>query len=114
MTIAEKLTKIAENEQKVYDAGYAKGYEEGYAKGVEDSTPLYFYFDDFGTKVTLEVRKDMTWGEWCDSTYNTMGWYISDWDTVYTGAVGLVEVSTQEYPGRDTKINEGSTYTYGF
>lgn len=41
-TIAEKLTMIAENEQKVFDAGYAKGkaeggdsgsYEQGYADG---------------------------------------------------------------------------------
>lgn len=29
MTIAEKLQKIAENEQKVYDAGYEKGKAEG-------------------------------------------------------------------------------------
>lgn len=29
MTIAEKLTKIAENEQKVYDAGYVRGYDDG-------------------------------------------------------------------------------------
>lgn len=43
MTIAEKLTKIAENEQKVYDAGYARGYDDGeivgggsYDEGFED------------------------------------------------------------------------------
>lgn len=38
MTIAEKLTQIAENEQKVYDAGYAKGQAEGggaYDEGFE-------------------------------------------------------------------------------
>ena len=29
MTFAEKLTTIAENEQKVYDAGYQKGVSEG-------------------------------------------------------------------------------------
>ena len=29
MSIAEKLTRIAENEQRVYDAGYAKGKAEG-------------------------------------------------------------------------------------
>ena len=40
MSIADKLTQIAENEQKVYDAGYAAGqaaggggYDEGYADG---------------------------------------------------------------------------------
>jgi hypothetical protein len=43
MTIAEKLTKIAENEQKVYDAGYERGYHDGeivgggsYDQGFED------------------------------------------------------------------------------
>ena len=36
MTIAEKLQTIAENEQKVYDAGYAKGKAEGGGGGEED------------------------------------------------------------------------------
>lgn len=29
LTIAEKLTKIAENQQKIYDTGYAEGYQGG-------------------------------------------------------------------------------------
>ena len=33
MTVAEKLTKIAKNEQKVYEAGYDSGYTEGINKG---------------------------------------------------------------------------------
>ncbi len=33
--IAEKLGRIAENEQRVYDAGYRTGYEQGEAAGVE-------------------------------------------------------------------------------
>lgn len=33
MTIAEKLTQIAENEQKVYQAGYEVGYDTGYEEG---------------------------------------------------------------------------------
>lgn len=33
MSIAEKLTRIAENEQKIFDAGKNKGYTEGYEKG---------------------------------------------------------------------------------
>lgn len=36
MNISEKLIQVAENEQKVYDAGYAKGFDEGgYAEGVK-------------------------------------------------------------------------------
>jgi len=33
MSIAEKLTMIAENEPKVYDVGYAQGYEKGVHDG---------------------------------------------------------------------------------
>ena len=37
MTVAEKLTQIAENEQRVYDAGYERGrMEGGYDEGVAD------------------------------------------------------------------------------
>jgi len=33
MSIAEKLKTIAENEQRVFDAGYTKGYDAGIAEG---------------------------------------------------------------------------------
>lgn len=36
MTVAEKLTTIAENEQKVFDAGYSKGIGESYEQGFAD------------------------------------------------------------------------------
>ena len=36
MTIEEKITLIAENEQKVYDAGKNKGYTDGYTEGYDD------------------------------------------------------------------------------
>ena len=35
MSIAEKLTAIAENEQRVYDAGYMHGNNDGYLLGEE-------------------------------------------------------------------------------
>ena len=43
MSIADKIVTIAENEQKVYDAGYSKGksetdgggYDEGFSDGVK-------------------------------------------------------------------------------
>ena len=40
MTIAEKLTTIAENQQKVYDAGYAAGQADG---SVDLSVPVTMY-----------------------------------------------------------------------
>lgn len=36
MSIAEKLTQIAENQQAVYDAGYGEGYDDGWLDGFED------------------------------------------------------------------------------
>ena len=48
MSIAEKLVTIAENQQMVYDAGYAKGqaegggsYEEGYNAAIEEVCPVF-------------------------------------------------------------------------
>ena len=42
MSIAEKLTTIAENQQKVYDAGYAAGQAEG-GGGIDLSIPATTY-----------------------------------------------------------------------
>lgn len=42
MAIAEKLTTIAENQQKVYDAGVIAGQGNGYDKGVEDGRQKQF------------------------------------------------------------------------
>jgi hypothetical protein len=36
MSIADKLVTIAENEQRVYEAGQNKGYEEGHSAGYND------------------------------------------------------------------------------
>ena len=46
MSIAEKLTTIAENEQKVFEAGYNEGKQEGYGEGQLDG-----YNDGYDTGV---------------------------------------------------------------
>lgn len=38
MSLAEKLTKAAENVKKVYDAGYSLGYDDGEKEGYADGT----------------------------------------------------------------------------
>lgn len=81
MTIAEKLTLIAENQQKIYDAGYNRGY----AKGIEDSTPSIFYINDFGH----EFKKGMTWGEWVVSKYNDTDAHQSG-DTIYINGLSAI------------------------
>lgn len=58
MSIAEKLTTIAENQQRVYDAGYAAGeangsggYDEGYSAGVKSE------YDQFWDRVQGQGRR---------------------------------------------------------
>ena len=54
MTTAEKLQQIAENEQKVYDAGYEKGKAEGGGMTPIDYLSLYF---------NIENKEEWTAGE---------------------------------------------------
>ena len=55
MSIAEKLQTIAENEQRVYDAGYAKGQAEG-----GDTTAAY----DEGFEAGKKAEYDAFWDEY--------------------------------------------------
>ena len=56
MSISDKLITIAENEQKVFDAGYKRGKQEGdYGKGVEDGKKAEYdnfwdNFQNYGTR----------------------------------------------------------------
>lgn len=40
MSIADKLKTAAENQQRVYDAGYEKGEADGYNKGLSEAEPI--------------------------------------------------------------------------
>ena len=72
MSIAEKLTQIAENEQKVYDAGFAAGQAQGvgtveeYAGATSISYVISFYFDE----TEYHALSSMTWEEFCESEYD--------------------------------------------
>ena len=86
---------------------------KGWDIGVET---VGFGFYDVGTTTYHKFIEGMTWAQWCDSAYNTLGWYISDWDTVYNGVVGIKETDTnltQSHPGGDTLINKNSMYEFG-
>lgn len=54
MTIADKLTTIAENEQRVFDSGKSKGYTEGYTKGEQNGY-------DFGFDEGKKSEYDAFW-----------------------------------------------------
>lgn len=84
MSIAEKLTTIAENEQKVYNAGYEKGKSEGgdteaaYNNGFEDGKQAEYdrfwdNFQDYGKRINYSrcfwaVASGIN--AWTDKTYN--------------------------------------------
>lgn len=82
MSIADKLTIIAENQQKVYDAGYSKGQTEGggdnhynefwdsfLANGV---TGNYFFSGKGWTNDTFKPNKDLVIKNWVQRVfYNT-------------------------------------------
>lgn len=78
MTVAEKLTKIAENEQKVFDAGYndgkAEGYQNGYdagnAEGIEEGKQAEYdaFWDNYQTNGTRIVY-DCAFAGWSYDTF---------------------------------------------
>ena len=65
MSITEKLVEIAENQQKVYDAGYAagqgaggnaSGYDEGYAKGKQEEYDAFWdNYQDYGNRTDYNM-----------------------------------------------------------
>lgn len=72
MTIAEKLQTIAENEQKVFDAGYAKGQAEGgggYDEGVQAEYDRFWdAYQDNGNRANYTQA---FYGiGWTDDSYN--------------------------------------------
>lgn len=77
MSIAEKLTTIAENQQKVYDAGYAAGssldydtvYAEGYAQGKSDEYNSFWdTYQENGTRTDYQYA--FAYGGWRNANFN--------------------------------------------
>ena len=72
MSIAEKLTAVAENQQKVYDAGVAAGqmqggYDQGYTDGqTAEYDRFWDAFQDNGNRI--EYNKSFCY--WRDEVYN--------------------------------------------
>lgn len=75
MTIAEKLTRIAENEQKVYEAGKVKGNQEGYDRGHQDGTTE-------GVTVGGQIERERFWSAYTNRYHwSTCGvFYGGVWD----------------------------------
>ena len=66
-----------------------------------------------GETRTLQFEEGMTWGEWCNSKYNTLGWYV-----LYGDFLDLVVHDFGDYvvyrgsSVRPTDIILNNTYNY--
>ena len=75
MSIADKLTQITENEQRVFNAGESKGYEKGYTEGINkggyadgyeegkkaECDTFWNNFQDNGKRVDYTYAFSRTW-----------------------------------------------------
>lgn len=105
MSIAEKLTTIAENQQRVYDAGYAKGQAEGgggnYDEGYEDGQKAEYdrfwdLFQNYGKRSHYAYA--FAYNGWTDENYNPK--YPIDYTN--TNGIGNMFVWTRGIT--DTKV----------
>lgn len=106
MSLAEKLVIIAENEPRVYDAGYveghALGHEEGYDKGLEEG-------DSKGYTRGYAEGKTAGYGEGYDTGYE-IGYEIGNTNGE---TVGYTKAETEFWNG----VQEGGSrtdYQYAF
>lgn len=87
MSIADKLTQIAENEQRVYNAGYTKGKSEGGGGGAKPEIDARYDIYDNGERI-----------------------YIPEDGKVFSSVTVNVDVSTDE--AYSEGYNEGKTDGY--
>lgn len=66
MAVADKLVTIAENEQRVYDAGYVAGDDDGYDRGTLDTQTEY----DFWLAFTESGRRTSYSNAFANSDYS--------------------------------------------
>lgn len=86
----------------------------------DDSTKIITFsiLNGYGNETSLTAREGMTWGEWCDSSYNTVGMTYKK----HTGDVIITEELTEYYLYNDMEgnwqvfkgdvITSGTTYYY--
>ena len=79
MSVAEKLTEIAENVPKVFEAGVAQGYENGYAEGHEEGVRS----TGFWAKYQQKGRRKNYDRAFANPDEYDAGWYIKDFKPEY-------------------------------
>lgn len=122
-TVFESLKRVSENVTRVYQSGFAHGFAE-IEKVVMDDVEvgldniIAIQEELIGTitftfnGVTYSALRGMTWAEWCDSKYNTIGLYIGDDGTVLTPNGNTIGTANYDYVDitGDMVIIEGETY----
>lgn len=82
MSVAEKLTEIAENVPKVFEAGVAQGYETGYQEGAQNA-PMTDKAD-FWAKYQLKGRRENYDCAFGHPSYYDLDWNIKDFKPEYS------------------------------
>lgn len=69
--------------------------------------PMAIYMSDYSSIKACLYEEGMTWAEWCDSDYNTVEFYITEGNNVYTLSGFPVKTSANNYlNGADIIIDE--------
>lgn len=70
---------------------------------------LTFILNSNGTDTTYEFEEGMTWREWCESEYNTIGAVVGEWGNVPVGNEFINNVDAQQVSA-DERITPNETY----
>ena len=90
MSIAEKLTKVAENEKKVYDAGYENGYDNGKTVGSNEYSDLIWEAFQDGGKRTDYKKAFYNWDKFTEC-------FRPKYDIKPTGSVAEMFANINQY-----------------
>lgn len=111
MTVAEKLTQIAENQQAVYDAGFGEGYDDGWLDGFEDGQADGGSYDEGYADGVYEHFRDYT--RRCNMGTNFLYAFAgSGWRNTKTGTDIMASYVPTENMVFDCKTNASNMYAY--
>lgn len=106
MNIAEKLTAIAENEQRVYGAGYMHGSNDGYVKGEQNG---YAFGFDEGKKSEYDAFWDVFQSNGNLTSYNYAFAYGKFNDDTFRPKYDIVPTSANYMFSYNNTENVGTT-----
>ena len=117
MTVAEKLTVIAQNEQKVYDAGFAKGASADYEDGQNAAMSEFWdYLTNYGNRTSYSSLFNVWGGETFEPTRKIIPIEKNSAYCTFNGAKNLKKIEADyidfSQKVRGTKSQEGYYYTF--